>query len=283
MNEEQIRRSDDGVLRGLSGAVPWPTQDHHPSTASTASSSTTPPQLWPNVTESPPDVPSPPPPPPAGKLPTHVPPQPPPPQDAPGASSPPTSQLIKPEPPPGLSLWIQPTPAVPAVHTGDTSYDEACMPMTRFYHMAVAASADPPAIDAQLAADPPPPRALRLSSIPEDTVETSNTAASAEAEAKAVGGYKAGTVEEPPNYRWTNYPEGTKRKPHDHGRRIVTPVGAAPPHAPMPTRHVPVTVFGAHDIHPSQEVDWTRHPDEAEEQRLRDVRNLFIKAILGGV
>ena len=148
--------------------------------------------------------------------------------------------------------------------------------------MAVAARADPPAIDTQLAADPPPPRALRLSSIPEDTMESSNTAASAKAEANAVGGYKAGTVEEPPNYRWTNYPEGTKRKPHDHGRRIVTLVGAAPPHVPMPTRHVPVTVFGAHDIHPSQEVDWTRHPDQAEEQRLRDDHNMYIKAILKG-
>ena len=178
--------------------------------------------------------------------------------------------------------WIPTAPAVPALHNGDTSYDEACMPMMRFYHMAVAARADPPAIDTQLAADPPPPRALRLSSIPEDTVESSNTAASAKAEANAMGGYKAGTIEEPPNYRWTNYPMGTKRKPRDHGRRVVTPAGAAPPHTPKPTRPVPVGFFGAHALHPSHEVDWTLHPVEAEEQELGDVRNMFIKEVLKG-
>ena len=91
--------------------------------------------------------------------------------------------------------------------------------------MAVAARADHPAIDAQLAADPPQSRALRLSAAPEDTLESSNTAASAKADAKAVG---ASTVEEPQPYRWTNSPPAIKRKRRDHGRRIVTPAGAAP-------------------------------------------------------
>ena len=101
--------------------------------------------------------------------------------------------------------------------------------------MAVAARADHPAIDAQLAADPPQSRALRLS-VPEDTLESSNNAASAVAEATAMG---VGTTEESPQYRWTNSPPAIKRKRRDHGRRIVTPAGAAPPHALMPAGAAP--------------------------------------------
>ena len=102
--------------------------------------------------------------------------------------------------------------------------------------MAVAARADHPAIDAQLAADPPQSRALRLSAAPEDTLESSNNAASVIAEATAMG---VGTTEESPQYRWTNSPPAIKRKRRDHGRRIVTPAGAAPPHALMPAGAAP--------------------------------------------
>ena len=129
MNEEQERELEnatgmqawyDGV-EALSGAAPWPAQDHHPSTASAASSSTTPPQLWPNVPGSPTAVPSPHTPPPAGKLSPHVPPPPPPPPPTQPPPPPPTSQLRKPEPQRGMSPWIQPAPDVPFPHTGDTS------------------------------------------------------------------------------------------------------------------------------------------------------------------
>ena len=66
--------------------------------------------------------------------------------------------------------------------------------------MAVAARADHPAIDAQLAADPPQSRALRVS-VHEDTCESSNNAASAVAEAAAMG---VGTTEESPQHRCTH-------------------------------------------------------------------------------
>ena len=134
----------------------------------------------------------------------------------------------------------------------------------RLDHTAVAAIADPPAI------------AVGLSSMPEDR-DRSNTSASATAETKAMG---ASTIQRPTTCRWTEYPPETRRKSRDHCKRIVTLVGAAPPHAPKPTRPVPVGIFGAHAIHPSQEVDWTLHPDKAEERNLRDMRNRFIKEML---
>ena len=83
-----------------------------------------------------------------------------------------------------------------------------------------------------------------------------------------------------PLFRWTFYPPGRNRKPTLHAQRIRTPAGAAPPHAPMPTRPAPCRVFEAHEVHPSAETDWALVVDLEQEQHLRDVRNSLVRDML---
>ena len=45
------------------------------------------------------------------------------------------------------------------------------------------------------------------------------------------------------------------------------------PHVPMPTRSVPQLVYEPHEMHPSDEYDWTLQPDHEEELQLREKRN----------
>ena len=236
-------------------AAPLPAyQDHHPSTTTKASSLTTlPPQLWSDVTESPPDVPS---------------------------APPPQWGVPQPPPPPWrvrqpTSTSMQPPPAAPALRTGDNSYDDEYTPVEAPAHVdavphagtriAVAAKAATPAIHAPLAAAPPPPRTAVLSSIPGETLEGSHTAALAQTVAQAVGDSNATNVraKHMPLYRWTLY--GPERK-----RQRTASAGTAP-------LHVQVTLSEAHEFHPSQEIDWTEVPDRQEMMRLRHTRNLYIK------
>ena len=228
MHEEQIIRNDeereledapgieawcDGV-GGLSGAAPLPAQDHHQSTASTASSSTTPPQLWPNVTESPPDVP---------------------------VSPPPIWKVPQPPTPPSPSM--QPSPAAPALHTGDTSSDEPYTPTEAHTHVeAVPHTGTITAVAyAPLSAAPPPSRTAVLSPIPGETLEGAHTATFAHAVAQAVGNCIAATVEarakRMPLDWWSEYETGRKR------RRTATPAGPV------------MSSSEAHEFHPSQVAD----------------------------
>ena len=79
-----------------------------------------------------------------------------------------------------------------------------------------------------------------------------------------------------PLFRWTLYGKGKKR-----AKRVATPAGTTQSHAPTPTRHVSMEfLFQAHEVHPSQELDWTLVKDPNEERRLREVRNYMIKDFL---
>ena len=62
--------------------------------------------------------------------------------------------------------------------------------------------------------------------------------------------------------------------------RLPTPAGSATPHCPKPDRPCPVRVFGAHEIHPDDDVDWTRASDWETERQLRWERNEMCKALL---
>ena len=49
----------------------------------------------------------------------------------------------------------------------------------------------------------------------------------------------------------------------------------------MPTRMPPThIVFMAHEIHPADEVDWTRDPDWDKELQLREIRNSMVRDLL---
>ena len=84
-----------------------------------------------------------------------------------------------------------------------------------------------------------------------------------------------------PLYEWTLYPPGTDRKPRYVYTRREPPAGAAPPHAPMPTRRPPVIIFGGHEVHPSLETDWTLGTGDFDvEKALRQHRNVLVMNML---
>ena len=218
LNEAQIRRNnelreaDNAPLFDLR-AAPLPAyQDHHPSTTTKASSLTTPPpQLWSDVTESPPDVPF---------------------------SPPPIWKVPQPPTPPSPSM--QPSPAAPALHTGDTSSDEPYTPTEAPTHVeAVPHTGTIIAVAyAPLSAAPPPSRTTVLSPIPGETLQGAHTATLAHAVAQTVGNCIAAAVEarakRMPLDRWSDYEKGRKR------RRTATPVGPVMP------------IYEAHELHPSR-------------------------------
>ena len=71
-------------------------------------------------------------------------------------------------------------------------------------------------------------------------------------------------------------PRGRKR-----AEGTVTPAVAAQSNADTPPRCVSMEcLFQAHEVHPSQVVDWTLHRDSSEELRLRKVRDHMIKDLL---
>ena len=264
MTREQIRQNDKLRLEENAPmidtwfeeaqAVSFERGDHRPTTLK-ASSSATPLPPW------------------ATPLPPRVPPPPPIPDVSP--------------PPPLWSSDVRPSKPAPAVatrHSGDSSSDEppppseppppiTYIPPTGTI-IAVAAKAAPPAINAPPAACGPPARAAPVS---EATLEVECYATSDQVVERLSYSNQENV---PLGVRWTLYEPGKTRRATGSTKRIVTPAGTAPPHVPMPTRPVPMIVFQAHEIHPSQEVDWTLGRGEDAEMKLRGIRNSMIKDLL---
>ena len=265
MTEEQIRKNDE--LRDKEDAPMVETRlervhaleetvteqlDYHSSTASKASPAAKPMPPWAKPQE----------------------PRVPPPPSTPDVPSPPpmrSSHRRLSEPP-----W-----AVAARRNDDSSSDEprtpseSPSPVTPLplagTLIAVFPKAAPPTIKAPPEAVGPPARAAPVS---ETTVQVPRDAAT-ETVVEAMDSTPI-MVKAMPPYKWTLYEKGRKR-----AERTVTPAVTAQSNAHTPPRYVSMEfLFQAHEVHPSQVLDWTLVEDPHEEQRLREVRNYMITDFL---